>query len=284
MKKAFTLIELLVVIAIIALLLAIVVPALHLAKRKGSLVVCMVNTKNLSLAWYMYKEDCDGRIMSAQMEGREPTGHYVGWTGTPRDASGTALSITQPSPPVTDADEIRGIERGRLHEYIKDPKAYHCPGDNIRRSKYDGTPVFLSYSVPTCLYAATDSSSTRYKQQIVKYSEITAPSQRYNFVEVAQTRNWNMSGWFSFGAPEWTGDIQRWGWWDPMAVNHGDASVMGYCDGHSESRKWQDSFTKERVNKLITQNVDTYNIEYPPAGQTEDIGFMVKGWAYRYRP
>ena len=57
MKKAFTLIELLVVIAIIALLLAIVVPALHMAKRKGSLVVCMMNTKNLSLSWYMYKED-----------------------------------------------------------------------------------------------------------------------------------------------------------------------------------------------------------------------------------
>lgn len=221
--------------------------------------------------------------MSAQMEGKENGGHYVGWTGTPRNSSGTLLSITQSTPPVTDADEIRGIEQGRLLEYIKDPKAYHCPGDNIRRSKYDGTPVFLSYSVPTCLYAATDSTSTRYKQQIVKYAEITSPSQRYNFVEVAQTRNWNMSGWFSFGAPEWTGDNQRWGWWDPMAVNHGDSSVLGFCDGHSESRKWQDSFTKERVDKLITQNVDTYNIEYPPAGQTEDIGFMIKGWAYRYR-
>jgi len=69
-----------------------------------------------------------------------------------------------------------------------------------------------------------------------------------------------------------------------MAVNHGDASVLGFCDGHSESRKWQDSFTKERVDKLITQNVDLYNIEYPPAGQTEDIGYMIKGWAYRYKP
>ena len=54
--KAFTLIELLVVIAIIALLLAILMPALSMAKKKASTAVCLVNTKNLSLAWYMYAQ------------------------------------------------------------------------------------------------------------------------------------------------------------------------------------------------------------------------------------
>jgi prepilin-type N-terminal cleavage/methylation domain-containing protein len=63
--KAFTLIELLVVIAIIALLLAILMPALQIAKKKAAAAVCLVNTRNLSLAWYMYAQENDGKIMSA---------------------------------------------------------------------------------------------------------------------------------------------------------------------------------------------------------------------------
>ena len=52
-RKGFTLIELLVVIAIIALLLAIIVPAVKMAKRKAASAVCLTNVKNLSVAWYM---------------------------------------------------------------------------------------------------------------------------------------------------------------------------------------------------------------------------------------
>ena len=82
MKKAFTLIELLVVIAIIALLLSIVVPSLRLARMKASSVVCMTNTKNMSLAWFSYQSDNNGRIMSARMDGVD-SGTYVGWIGAP---------------------------------------------------------------------------------------------------------------------------------------------------------------------------------------------------------
>ncbi|RPJ38036.1 MAG: prepilin-type N-terminal cleavage/methylation domain-containing protein, partial [Planctomycetaceae bacterium] len=69
--RAFTLIELLVVIAIIALLMAIIMPALNLAKKKAGTTVCLSNTKNLALGWYMYMGDCDGRIMSCEDMGEE---------------------------------------------------------------------------------------------------------------------------------------------------------------------------------------------------------------------
>jgi len=280
--KGFTLIELLVVIAIISLLMAIILPALNAVKRKAATTVCLSNTKNLALGWYVYMQDNDGQIMSSEDNGVEPSGNYVGWCGVPRDLNDNLLSNTQTNPPVTDKDEIRGILRGLLYSYVKDSKIYHCPADNVRKSIYDRTGVFVSYGVPMCLYGALSPSSSQYKQQIRTFSEIRSPSTRYVFVESAETRNWNSSHHFAFGSPEYTG-TNRWGWWGPMAVNHGDSSVLGFCDGHSEIRKWRDRFTIDRVDKLIRQGVATYGIEYPPEGQTLDITYMASGWAYHAR-
>ena len=277
--KAFTLIELLVVIAIIALLMAIILPALNSVKRKAATTVCLSNTKNLSLGWYMYMGDNDGRIMSSEDTGTESNGNYVGWCGVPLNANGSRMSNTQTSPPVTDEDEIRGIKLGVLYPYVQDAGAYHCPADNVRKSIYDRGTVFVSYGVPMCLNG--NPSSSGYKTQIKIFGEITRPATRYVFVESAETRNWNSAHHFVMAAPEYT-NLTKWGWWGPMAVNHGDSSVLGFCDGHSETRKWRDPFTIERVDKLITQGVTLYGQEYPPADQTLDIEYMAAGWAYRH--
>ena len=276
--RAFTLIELLVVIAIIALLMAIIMPALNAVKRKAATTVCLSNTKNLSLGWYMYMSDNDGRIMSSEDNGTDQYGNYVGWIGVPRNINGNLLSNTQTAPAVTDEDEIRGIEVGLLYPYVKEPDTYHCPADNVRTSLYDGTKVFVSYGVPMCLYGSPSTNST---EQIRTFGEITRPATRYVFVESAETRNWNSSHHFVLGAPEYTGNTE-WGWWGPMAVNHGDSSILGFCDGHSEVRKWRDRFTIERVDKLIRTGGGNYGIEYPPEDQTLDIDYMADGWAYRH--
>jgi prepilin-type N-terminal cleavage/methylation domain-containing protein/prepilin-type processing-associated H-X9-DG protein len=284
--KAFTLIELLVVIAIISLLFAIIMPALNLAKKKAATTVCLSNTKNLALGWYMYMGENDGRIMSSEDTAEEvkPDGtrKFVGWIGVPRDESGALMTNTQASPPVTDEDEIRGIKAGLLYPYLKDARTYHCPGDKMRKSLYDHTGVFVTYSIPMCLYSVTNPASTSYKLQIRRYGEIANPSRRYVFVEAAETRNWNASHHFVIGAPEYT-NLTTWGWWGPIAVNHGDSSVVGFCDGHAELRKWRDRFTIERVDKLLLQGVATYDIEYPPEDQTQDIQYMADGWPFRYR-
>ena len=59
-SKGFTLIELLVVIAIIALLLAVVMPALRKAKRQAQAIICRSNLKQWALVFYLYTEDNDG--------------------------------------------------------------------------------------------------------------------------------------------------------------------------------------------------------------------------------
>jgi prepilin-type N-terminal cleavage/methylation domain-containing protein/prepilin-type processing-associated H-X9-DG protein len=281
--RGFTLIELLVVIAIIALLMGILLPSLRLAKQKAASAVCLVNSKNLAVGWTMYQDENDGRLMSATMEARDDSGTRVGWIGLPRGEDGipfASSAMTRTDPPVTDEDEIRGIETGVLYPYIKNAAAYHCPADTMRKSLFDGTKLFATYQVPGCLYGYPNQSNSRYRHQVKKYAQITNPSRRYVFVECAEMRNWNSNGRFLMGAPEY--GHPTWAWWVPLAVNHGDSSILGFCDGHAEVRKWRNPSTKDHINKLLEQGGTNYGTFIPPDG-TEDLEYMAAGWAYRYK-
>ena len=122
-RKGFTLIELLVVIAIIALLMAILMPALGKARDQAKRIHCGGSLKSLAYAGVMYSEDNQGTF---------PPGHAV-----PGDLGGGGIY------PVWRRSKIPTYAKGFVAHgvlfhagLIKDPKLYYCPGNSNPDLKY----------------------------------------------------------------------------------------------------------------------------------------------------
>ena len=109
--RGFTLVELLIVIGIIALLVAILVPALNRAREMSRRTVCLSNMRQLTAAWLMYAGEHHGRLCNA--------------LGNPKWAGG-AFPLPNPEayvPPQT------FIPQGQLWPYLRDFRIYICPDD-----------------------------------------------------------------------------------------------------------------------------------------------------------
>jgi len=208
--RGFTLIELLVVIAIIAILMAILMPALNRAREQGKRAVCLNNAKQLTLAWIMYADDNDGRISSASGE------HQYGWVS----------GITHPvSTPVE--TQIKALKEGVLFQYANNAKVYRCP-------------VAKSFEMRTysCSHAMNGRSFDG-GPLVENMYEIKHAAERIVFVDDFGD-NWDAAWAVPWSQPNW---------WNPIPARHGNGTVISFADGSSEWWAWKDQRTIELMTK-----------------------------------
>ncbi len=125
--RAFTLIELLLVIAIIAILAAMLLPALNRVRSEGKRITCENHLKQLALCVPMYAADNAGRLPDNN-PGAQPENTWVpGNLLRPSDATNQVL-----------------IRQSKLFPYANHPGVYRCPADP---SQSNGLPRVRSYSM-----------------------------------------------------------------------------------------------------------------------------------------
>jgi prepilin-type N-terminal cleavage/methylation domain-containing protein/prepilin-type processing-associated H-X9-DG protein len=242
--EGFTLIELLVVIAIIALLMAIIMPALHAAKEIAATAVCLSNQKQLGTAYYVYAGENDGNLADGvpanTADGWETvtvgtkTYKVHGFVAEPKNQSGGFANDTL-------EDKIRGFELGAIWPYLEAHKVYNCPMDKrwlrppTDTANARGTiGGYRSYSIGAVLSAHgyNETGTQENKVTVMKYSDIVSPGSKIVFIEEADGSGFNHFTWNLY--------LGQQRYWDPIAIWHNGSSTFSFADGHADKFKWTD--------------------------------------------
>ncbi|NOY35678.1 MAG: DUF1559 domain-containing protein [bacterium] len=204
--KTFTLIELLVVIAIIAILAAMLLPALKMAKESAYKATCMNNLKQIGLAIFMYAQDYNGYIPPASFNPSKGTGWEI-----------------------------------IIHPYAKDWAVFADPGDSTGiapwiKNNYDG--LKSSYAFNTQVSELTEVDGDQWYGS-AKLSRIPNPAsiimivELHNFSHAARRPN-------SLSLRAWSPGAQFSIWKTSTRYGvHGRVSNWLFCDGHVKTLSFE---------------------------------------------
>lgn len=238
-KSGFTLIELLVVIAIIALLLAVIVPALRKAKESAHSTVCRNNLKTLALANEMYASRWDG--------------WYVPVIDTTMTLKGQPTWNSN-----TEFRDIVGLEDAYVGSSFVMPKQYLCPSDKQSiQSYWDQTggvyQNYVSYGGNLTDWGPSSKNPVSWGGNIpvgnwacrLRAAQLRSPAGKIMFVDAGDL--WAQKGGANYRAywDKYGQDIVKYrslNMWYPVYYRHKEGANLAFFDGHADFQKKENLF------------------------------------------